>query len=135
MPRIVLARDLKHEQIEFPKDLPAPEGRRGGDKSSLHLRHGSVRDVSQEELDYIRDNRPEVFRCLDVLPEPRVPSRVARKLARAQASAQAASRLPEGAPGKAPRGSGKAPARKSGSGASSASKAKAGSKKGSSDAG
>ena len=120
MPRVVLARDLKHEQIEFPQGMVAPEGRRGGDTSSLHLRRGAVRDVTAEELVYIRDHRPGVFRALDVLPEPRVPARVARKLAQAQAlttaPAPAAPVEPPARPSVKEAASGKAGARKTSKG-------------------
>ncbi len=81
MPRIVLARDLQHEQIEFPEGTPFPEARRNGGSGALHLRRGSMRDVTPEELAYIREHRPEVFRCLDVLPEPKRSAALARKLA------------------------------------------------------
>lgn len=69
MPRIVLTRTYKHEQIEFPEGTPHPEGRRGGGKSSLHLRRNSVRDVTPEELDHIRQAYPLLYSCLEILPE------------------------------------------------------------------
>lgn len=93
--QIVLKRELHHEQIEFPKDIPCPANRRGGRGSSLHLQRGKVRDVTQDELDWIKSNRPEVFRCLDVLPAPRQPSRAMRRIQQAQERASAAARVPE----------------------------------------
>lgn len=108
MPRIVLARDLKHEQIDFPDDLPCPEGRRGGRKSALHLRRGSVRDISDAELAWLETNAPEILRCCDILPDPRVSSRAARKLkAAAEKAARAAKASEAPAPKKRSRKSGK----------------------------
>ena len=96
MPRIVLARELQHEQIEFPGDVPFPEGRRGGRGSSLHLRRNSVRDVTPEELAHIREARPEVYRCLDILPEPKPSAALLRrvKAEEKRASAKAAPAAP-----------------------------------------
>lgn len=80
MPRIVLARTFQHEQIEFPEGTPSPDGRRGGGKGALHLRRGKVRDVTPEELLYIQDQRQDLFRALDVLPDPIVPQSTLRAL-------------------------------------------------------
>ena len=104
MPQIVLARNLHHEQIEFPSGIPCSPERRGGRGTSLHLQRGRPRDVTPEELEYIRTARPEVFVCLDVLPAPKVPSRTAKKLAAAQAAkaAQEAPESPDGVSTSAP---------------------------------
>lgn len=79
--RVMLARQRQHEQVEFPPGTPFPEGRRGGGKTSLHLRRGSVRDVTVEELEYIRKDLPELYACLDVLPAPKISSALKRRLA------------------------------------------------------
>ena len=81
MPRIVLARNLQHEQVVFPEGTPHPTGRHGGGSGSLHLRRGSMRDVTPEELAFIKAERPEVYKCLDVLPEPKLSPALARKVA------------------------------------------------------
>lgn len=105
MPRIVLARHLSHDQVEFPPDTPCPPGRRGGRGSSLHLQRGKPRDVSVEELAYIRTHRPELAACLDVLPDPKVPGRTARRLQAAQeAEKRSASPLTPPAPSKSQEG-------------------------------
>lgn len=101
MPRIVLARDYQHEQIEFPPGTPFPEGRRGGGTSSLHLRRSKIRDVTVEELDFIRQNHPQIFAACDLLPDPVVGNRTRRRLEAAQKAAAAAAQ-PEAVPTKAP---------------------------------
>ena len=88
MPRIVLARDRQHEQVEFPEGVPKSESRRGG---SLHLRRGIVRDVTKEELDYIEVKRPDLFACIDVMPEPMV-SKLTLKRQKAQKADKVKSR-------------------------------------------
>lgn len=83
MLKICLDRGFKHVQIEFPDDLPHPEGRRGGRGTSLHLQRNTYRDVTEEELAFIEATHPEVFRCLRVQRAATVNSRTARKLAAA----------------------------------------------------
>lgn len=95
MPRIVLARELQHEQIEFPSNMPFPVGRRGGRGSSLHLRRNSVRDVTSEELAHIREHRPEVFRCLDIVPEPRPSAALQRRVKSIERRREAAEKRAE----------------------------------------
>ena len=88
MPRIILARDRQHEQVEFPEGMPKPESRRSG---SLHLCRGVVRDVTAEELAFIKDKRPDIFKCLDQLPEPKV-SALAKKRMKASGADKMKSR-------------------------------------------
>ncbi len=87
MPRIVLARTFQHEQVDFPEGTPAPEGRRGGATGSLHLRRNRVRDVTAEELEIIKETRPDLFKACDILPEPRVSKRALKAAAKAEAKA------------------------------------------------
>ena len=83
MPKIRLVKNRKHVQIEFPADIPHPEGRRGGRGTSLHLQRNKVRDVTVEELDYLLREEPDVYACLQVMPAPTVSKRTARRLAAA----------------------------------------------------
>lgn len=98
MPKIRLVKARKHLQIEFPDDLPHPDGRRGGRGSSLHLQRGTLRDVTPEELAFIEAEHPDVFACLQIFPEPVVSSRTRRRLA-----AAAAPPVPAKAPEKKPK--------------------------------
>lgn len=95
MPKIRLVKARKHLQIEFPDHLPHPEGRRGGRGSSLHLQRGTLRDVTPEELAYIEAEHPDVFACLQVFPEPVVPSRTRRRLESAAQPAHEPATAPE----------------------------------------
>ena len=98
--QIVLKRDLHHEQVEFPDGMPRPEGRRDG---SLHLQRGKPRVVTVEEYAYIRSARPEIFRCLDRLPEPKASGRALRRIRQAVARKAAAEKVKAGKPIPKPR--------------------------------
>ena len=83
MPKICLVNTFKTVQIEFPDDLPHPEGRRGGRGTSLHLARNRYRDVTVEELAHIEATRPDVFAALKVVRPSPIPKRTLRKLAAA----------------------------------------------------
>ena len=87
MLKICLDKGFKHVQIEFPDDLPHPEGRRGGRGTSLHLQRHTLRDVTEEELAFIEATRPDVFACLRVHRDAPLGGRTARKLAAASKAA------------------------------------------------
>ncbi len=65
--KICLARTYNSVQVEFPADLPHPKGRRGGRGTSLHLARNVYRDVTQEELDFLREKHPAIFAALKVV--------------------------------------------------------------------
>ena len=102
MVKICLGPRFKHIQIEFPDSTPHPEGRRGGRGTSLHLRAGVYRDVTEEELAYIKILRPQVFASLKIQRPAPVSRRTLRKLKNA-ADAKAAAKKAAAPPAKAKR--------------------------------
>lgn len=88
MPQVILERTFQHEQVEFPKDVSTRPGVRGN-LPCVHLQRGRVRDLTDAELDHIREHRPDLYDCLRVLPEPTIP---AGSAARSRAAHDLASR-------------------------------------------
>ena len=86
--RVQLNRGFKVVQIDFPATLNAPEGRKPG---SVHFGRNRLVEVTTDEMEWLKANRPEVHQCLDLVPEPNLPGRAARQFANAaQAAKQAA---------------------------------------------
>ena len=84
MPKISLVRKFNHCQIEFPDTMPHPSGRRGGRGTSLHLQRNAYRDVTDEELAFIKETRPDIFASLRIHNPGVVPKRTKQRLAAAQ---------------------------------------------------